>query len=166
MRVVLLAVMGVLGVARLLGSSPATIVRASPSVPSVNDVAWMAGCWTGQRGETRFHETWIKASEDLMLGVSYTIGAKGKVQEFEFLRIAVRQERLAYLAQPNGRPETVFELQQDAEDRKAIFANLTHDFPKRVIYEQTPTGLLAAIDDGTSNKRIEFPMTRAPCDRR
>jgi hypothetical protein len=50
--------------------------------------------------------------------------------------------------------------------REAVFANPTHDFPKRVAYRATPTGLLAWIDggEGAAGRRIEFPMVRVSCD--
>jgi len=50
--------------------------------------------------------------------------------------------------------------------REAMFINPTHDFPKRVAYRATPTGLLAWIDggEGAAGRRIEFPMARVSCD--
>jgi uncharacterized protein DUF6265 len=97
--------------------------------------------------------------------MSYSLRA-GKVTEFEFLRLEVRQGKLVYLAQPNGNPVTVFELVPGGNGREAVFANSTHDFPKRVAYRATPTGLLAWIDDGeaAAGRRVEFPMVRVSCD--
>ena len=100
-----------------------------------------------------------------MLGMSYSLRA-GKVTEFEFLRVEVRQGTLVYLAQPNGNPITAFELVPGSNAREAVFANPTHDFPKRVAYRATPTGLLAWIDGGkgAAGRRVEFPMVRVSCD--
>jgi hypothetical protein len=85
---------------------------------------------------------------------------------FEFLRVAVREGRLTYVAQPNGDPATSFALAPGENAREAVFANPAHDFPQRVVYRATPTGLLAWIDGGASAsaRRIEFPMTRVSCD--
>src|SRR6476469_4933762 len=78
--------------------------------PTVKSVSWMVGCWMTQRGETTSWESWTRASDQVMYGVSYTVDKTGSVREFEFLRIAVVDGRLVYLAQPNGNPATVFTL--------------------------------------------------------
>jgi uncharacterized protein DUF6265 len=141
------------------------VLQPAPPAPSVKALDWMIGCWTTERGEATSWESWIKASDEVMFGVSYTLRA-GKVTEFEFLRVEVRQGRLVYLAQPNGNPVTAFELVPGGNSREAIFANPTHDFPKRVAYRATPAGLLAWIDGGDAApaRRIEYPMTRVSCD--
>jgi hypothetical protein len=63
-------------------------------------------------------------------------------------------------------PATAFDLEPGANAREAVFANPAHDFPKRVAYRATPTGLFAWIDGGDAapGRRIEFPMTRVSCD--
>ena len=141
------------------------VVQPSQPAPNVRALDWMIGCWTTGRGEPSSWESWTKASDDVMLGVSYTLRA-GKVTEFEFLRVEMRQGRLVYLAQPNGNPATAFELVAAGNPREAIFANPSHDFPKRVAYRATPSGLLAWIDGGDAApaRRTEYPMTRVSCD--
>ena len=150
----------------LMALAQTAAAQTPVSTLSVKAVEWMAGCWEGHRGPSTFRESWTKASDEAMFGVSYTTGAGGKLEEFEFLRVAVRQGRLVYLAQPGGRAETAFELTAGANAREAIFANPAHDFPKRVAYRATATGLLAWIDggDAPASRRIEFPMTRVACD--
>jgi hypothetical protein len=143
------------------------VLLLQPSQPptTVKVLDWMVGCWTTQGGERSSWESWTRASDDVMLGMSYSLRA-GKITEFEFLRVEVRQGKLVYLAQPNGNPVTPFELVPGANAREAIFANPTHDFPKRVAYRATPTGLLAWIDGGDApgGRRIEYPMVRVSCD--
>jgi hypothetical protein len=130
----------------------------------VSAVQWMTGCWSGTRGDTTFHERWTRAGNELLLGVSYSIDKAGKVESFEFLRVEVRGGQLVYVAQPNGRPETVFTRSLPSDTNEAMFANPAHDFPKRVSYKRTAAGVLASIDDGTSGKRMEFPMSAVSCD--
>ena len=139
---------------------------AQPAAPTVKTLEWMTGCWTTKRGETTSVESWTKANDEVMFGVSYTLGRTGKVQEFEFLRVAVQDGRLVYLAQPGGNPVTAFALTPGGAAREAVFANPAHDFPKRVGYRATPAGLLAWIDGGDAapGRRIEFPMTRVSCE--
>jgi len=146
----------------------ALMMVMAPQKPatSVTPLEWMTGCWTTTRGAATSFESWTKASHEMMIGMSYTVAASGKVSEFEFLRVAVRDGRLVYLAQPGGNPVTVFELTPGTNAREAIFANPAHDFPKRIGYRATATGLLAWIDggDSPSSRRIEYPMTRTSCD--
>jgi hypothetical protein len=145
----------------------AILVTSTPQAPpTVKTLEWMTGCWSGRSGETTFWESWTRGSDDVMFGVSYTLGRTGKVTTFEFLRVAVREGRLVYLAQPDGDPVTPFELAPGGNAREAVFANPAHDFPKRVVYRATPSGLLAWIDAGesASARRIEFPMRHVSCD--
>ena len=142
------------------------VALTAQTAPNVRTLEWMTGCWLGRNSETTFWESWTRGSDDVMFGVSYTLGRTGKLEGFEFLRVAVRDGRLVYLAQPNGDPVTPFVLAPGGNAREAVFANPSHDFPKRVVYRATPTGLLAWIDDGESAsvRRIEFPMTHVSCD--
>jgi hypothetical protein len=96
-------------------------LQPSQPPPSVKALDWMIGCWATQGGERTSWESWTKASDDAMFGMSYSLRA-GKVTEFEFLRVEVRQGKLVYLAQPNGNPVTAFELVPGGNAREAIFA--------------------------------------------
>ena len=66
------------------------VVQPSPPAPNVKALDWMIGCWTTRGGERSSWESWTKASDDVMLGMSYTLRA-GRLTEFEFLRVEVRQ---------------------------------------------------------------------------
>ena len=54
---------------------------------SMNDVAFLSGCWSGQDGEITTSETWSKASENLMQAIVQMRNQKNEVVEYEFLRI-------------------------------------------------------------------------------
>lgn len=133
---------------------------ASTAVPT-----WIAGCWAGERGGERFHERWIAADPATMLGLGHTV-KDGKTTAFEFLRIVAKGDRPTYVAQPGGAPPTEF-VASSQSDERIVFENPAHDFPKRVIYERSGTDRLTASIDGgaTSRERVEFAMTRQPCDR-
>lgn len=133
---------------------------ASPAVPT-----WIAGCWAGERGGERFHERWTVADPATMLGLGHTVKG-GKMTAFEFLRIVAKGDRPTYVAQPGGAPPTEFVASSQSGER-IVFENPAHDFPKRVIYERSGTDRLTASIDGgaTSRERVEFAMTRQPCDR-
>ena len=67
-----------------------------------------------------------------MLGLSRTV-VGGKTTEFEFLRIAVVDGALAYVAKASGQAEAAFPV-KSIEDGVVVFENLSHDFPQRIIY--------------------------------
>jgi hypothetical protein len=116
-----------------------------------NFPAWMAGSWRLGNVE----EQWTTADGGVMLGMSKTAGAKRT--EFEFLRIAEVDGKLAYIAMPQGRPATVFPL-KSSEASRVVFENLHHDFPQRILYWRKGEQLCARIEgDG---KGEEWCYTR------
>src|SRR5262249_27601914 len=128
----------------------ATASGAQTPAPAVNErLGWLEGCWAGEKKGTTFRETWIAAAPGLMVGGGVT-NAPGKAPEFEYLRIEGQAGGPAYVAQPGGAPPVAFawSAEQSTADT-AVFANLKHDFPKRIAYQHLPSGgLLAWIDGG------------------
>ena len=147
----------------LLATVPA---GAAPAETAAQRVGWLAGCWSGEKGTTRFREMWTVASPDLVLGINVTT-KPGKPAEFEYLRIEARDGRLALVPQPGGAPPTRFEMSAaDSTADTAMFVNMQHDFPKRIAYRKLDGGasLLAWIDGGTEGStRMDYPMKRAAC---
>lgn len=98
----------------------------------------------------------------IMLGMSRTVVA-GVAREFEFLFLRERDGEIHYVARPSGQLETVFRL-VSSRGNEAVFENLDHDFPQRILYRLNPDGsLLAAIEGEVRGnlKRIEFPYQPA-----
>jgi hypothetical protein len=152
-------------VALSLALSAAAPSGAAPAPTAAQRVGWLAGCWSGEKGTTKFREMWTVASPDLVLGINVTT-RPGKPAEFEYLRIESGDGRLALLPQPGGAPPTRFELSApDSTADTALFVNPQHDFPKRIAYGKVEGGsLLAWIDGGAEGStRIEYPMKRAAC---
>jgi len=151
---VCLAVVGAAGTA----DARAVILQPGSGVP-----AWMAGCWSGSRGDEHFHERWTLADPTTLLGVSHTVKA-GKVTAFEFLRVIVKNGKAVYVAQPGGVPPTEFVATNVTADQ-IVFENPKHDFPKRVIYRRSDAEqLTASIDGGSAGaNRVEFAMKRRGC---
>ena len=94
--------------------------------------AWMSGSWGETIDGVRMEEQWTGAEGNLMLGIHRDVRPSGKAQ-FEFIRIEKRDGVLAYVAQPGGRPPTVF-LFESAGKSRITFENLAHDFPQRIEY--------------------------------
>lgn len=90
-----------------------------------------------------------------MLAVGRTI-ADGKTVFFEFLRVEERPDGLVYVGQPKGHAGAEFRLVR-AGDKEAVFENLQHDFPKRIIYRRIDANtLFARVEgDGTESEKAE-----------
>jgi hypothetical protein len=59
-----------------------------------------------------------------------------------------------------GRPPTPFKLVESGE-RRAVFANPQHDFPKRILYWLAKDGALHARIEGDAGKSMEWRWERA-----
>jgi hypothetical protein len=144
------------------GDESAAEVATAPS--QVDDLVWLAGCWKHEEPGFRRDEQWMRPSGGTLIGMSRSV-AEGRTVEYEYLRIEVRGDRLAYVASPSGQAETAF-LSIEVTDRTAVFEAPEHDFPQRIAYERmSPGSILAWIEgdvDGVS-RVVEFPMTAARC---
>lgn len=129
----------------------AETTRSVPGPATVADLDWLRGCWTVSQGGAQTTECWSDAAGGAMLGFGRTV-KEGHLVFYEFFRIAVDGGAPAYFAYPEGQPPTPFRLKSLLGGR-AVFENLEHDFPQRVIYEQRADGTLAARVEGSENGR-------------
>ena len=130
------------------------LVSVSPGIAaeggraSLDDLAWMAGSWASRDGGKVSEEHWTAPAGGMMLGVHRDL--EGGRAAFEFLRIEERDGKVIYLASPEGRPVTPFELIESAAPgsagQRAVFANPEHDFPQRILYWREGGSLCAAVE--------------------
>lgn len=133
---------------------------AAPS-SSVQDLAWMSGCWASVGGEPGSGETWIPPAGGTLLGVSRTVKG-GKTVAHEFMQIReTGPGQIAFIALPSGQKEASFPLVR-LSGQEAVFENPQHDFPQRVIYRRDGDLLNARIEgnQGGQTTRIDFPLKR------
>ncbi len=145
-----------------------TGVSAGAAEPDIEKMAWLAGCWTSDSAESGSGEHWTPLAGGTMLGTSRTV-RRGDTVEFEFMQLRhLPDGKLAFIAMPSGQRATVFPLLR-ISDSEAIFENLQHDFPQRVVYARDGESKLRARIEGMRNgtlQVIEFPMSRVSCDAR
>lgn len=150
----------------LLMVSWQTLTFAQEQEVSVNDFTWLAGCWEHEGNGREGVEQWMKPAGGAMFGMSRTV-MNGKLRDFEFLQLRTKEDgSIHYVALPSGRQETWFKLVK-FEKREAVFENLEHDFPQRIIYRLEKDGALLARIEGMSKgqlKGIDFPMKRGKCE--
>ena len=139
----------------LLWTPAAYAAEAETPVPQTSpleDLAWLAGHWINEYGDTRLEEIWLEPAGSSMVGVNRTV-AGGQTVSFEFLRIEARDDGIVYLASPGGRcPPTVFRL-EDNHDNRAEFVNPEHDFPQRIVYRRKGDVLAAGIEGTVDGQR-------------
>lgn len=118
----------------------AGLMQASPAQP---DLSWMAGYWLDCSRGREVSETWTDPRAGMLVGANVTMrnGRAG----LEFARIAPVDGVLAYAAQPDGAPPTVFAL-LETSDRRVVFQNPENDFPQRIIYQREGDVLTARIE--------------------
>ncbi|HEX9798558.1 MAG TPA: DUF6265 family protein [Thermoanaerobaculia bacterium] len=149
----------------LLAAAAGAAEPAAEPLP-IERLAWLSGCWQSLGGEPGSGEQWTPPAGDTLLGTSRTVRG-GRTVAYEFLRIRRLDDgRLAYVALPSGQRETTFPLLA-AGERSAVFENLDHDFPQRVLYTLEEGGALRARIEGTDQGRsraVDFPLRRIDCE--
>ena len=130
----------------------------------INKISWLSGCWKMIEGDLTIRELWMTASGGMMIGMSQSV-SNDKTSGFEFLRIEEQDGKLVYTAIPSGQTETSF-YQVELNDTLAVFENLEHDFPQRIIYTLINKDSLNARVEAVTNGKLEgfdIPMRKTDC---
>ena len=147
----------VLGVAALVQS--ATLVADDPAARRFE---WLSGHWCGESGGELMEEMWLPPEGSVALGVGRTV-RNGITTSHEFLRIETRDGVTSLTAIHNGQAPTPFKLTASGSDW-ARFENPQHDFPQRIEYRRTPSGLHAEIaGPGEGGKETVIPYGFRHC---
>lgn len=132
---------------------------------TIQNVAWIRGCWQGGDADRRYSEHWMAPDGGTMFGMSRTV-KNGRTIAHEFIQVRENEAgEVHYIAKPSGQSEASFKLVK-AGEREAIFENPEHDFPQRIVYRLEANGSLHARIEGVSNgqlKEVDFPMKRVTC---
>jgi hypothetical protein len=139
----------------------ACALASAPSDRNLEPLSFLAGSWLSDSGGVTIEEHWIPAKAGTMFGISRTVRADRTIA-FEFLRIEVRDSGVYYVAQPNGRAPTDFELKTTA-DGVAVFENPSHDHPKVIRYlANGDKTLVVEIEGDEKGKHVkqEFSFRR------
>jgi hypothetical protein len=138
---------------------------AAETSSSVEDLTWLAGCWASIDGELGSGEQWTLPAGGTLFGVGRTVKNSATVSH-EFLQIReTGAGDIEYIARPSGQTGATFKLVKLSAG-EAIFENLEHDFPQRVIYRLTSSQRLDARIEGEIDGKprgVDFPMQRTGC---
>ncbi|MFC3079132.1 DUF6265 family protein [Phenylobacterium terrae] len=123
-------------------------IAAAALCASDADVAafeWMSGTWIAERpGGAIVRETWTASNGRAMTGVGQTV-REGRPAVTEFMTITAEPAGITFTAYPEGQEKTAFVLRPGGGEG-AVFENLAHDFPQRVIYRPCGADLCARIE--------------------
>jgi hypothetical protein len=133
----------------VIGLVLAAAVAATPA--GVDALGWIAGSWIERRGETVVREVWLAPMGGVMAGVSQT-NRPGRKPLVDAMRISVEPAGVTFTATVPGQPPTAF-LLKPGPPGEAVFENLGHDFPQRVIYRRCGQDLCARIE-GTVGEQV------------
>jgi hypothetical protein len=138
-------------------------VFAQPQL-SIDRVAWLHGCWqTAPPAPSIVEEQWMAPRGGTMIGMGRTVRG-GRTTEYELVVLREQDGRLAYEAHPSGQPSAVF-LSREITDSSVVFENAEHDFPQRVGYRRSESGLAAWIEGTVKGqmRHIDFNYARVAC---
>jgi hypothetical protein len=158
-------------------SAPASNTPSTPAgepggaVPTgpLAALAWLAGCWQGNVNQRDFRETWLPLRGEMMIGAGQTV-LRGKMQDYEFLRLEPRPDGIHFTQFSGDRKESSFRLDATTTDDKDTiftFANTADAFPARIIYRQGTGGWLYETIEGTLNgteRKVIYPLRRVDCE--
>lgn len=144
------------------------VSSAASADGDVTSLAWLAGCWSPEKGDPGSVEHWLPPAGGTMLGVSRTV-KNGQTVEFEFMQLRVNAAgKLVFIALPSGQKETTFVASSVGKD-SVTFENPQHDFPQKVIYRLESAGRLIARIEGNRGgtpRGFDFSMRRVSCNAR
>jgi hypothetical protein len=142
-------------------SAPAPPTRLPAYPTSISDLSWLEGTWYGRIGGRDFeaHYTGVEG-EQILSASKYT--ENSKPAGFEFERFEQRGDTLLLTPFPEGRSTVSFPLAEyDAPGRRAVFENLSHDFPTRISYQRVAKDRLTILVSGPGEDGNEQVLTYA-----
>jgi hypothetical protein len=110
----------------------------------IDALQWMQGSWVRESADETVRETWLGPANGVMVAANLTSTRNGRAS-YEFLRIANGAEGLSYFASPGGRAPVEFRLKESGE-RRVVFENPAHEFPRRILYWRDGEALMARIE--------------------
>lgn len=123
---------------------------------------WLAGSWVEEKAGVVTRETWQAPVDGAMAGVNQT-QRTGQPAQVERMTIRAGPQGATFTAYIDGQPPAAFVLQPGAEG-EAVFENMAHDFPQRVVYRRCGVDLCARIlgVSGGQTRAMDWRFRRAP----
>lgn len=145
---------------KMLGAAVALWAGAATAAEPRFD--WLAGHWCGGGDGRQVEEVWLPEAGGMLVGLSRTVRG-GRIESFEFMRLAPEGRGAGLHVQPNGAPPTSFAI-ADRGEGWVRFENPAHDFPNRIEYRREGDALKASIaGPGRDGKELKIPFDYRRC---
>jgi hypothetical protein len=138
----------------------------------VKQLAWLAGCWSGDMKSGKFEECWTVPRGDSIQVSARIVNAEGKTTFREFISVddvtegvVMTVQHFGPKLQPQSKP-VEFKLVKLTET-EAIFENPMHDHPQRIAYLKQPdSSVISRISKLDGSRAVNFPMFRPGATRK
>jgi hypothetical protein len=142
----------------LLGSIFLLSACSTNEETEVNSLKWMLGKWQSSTEEGILYEEWKKVNDSTYSGHAYAITPEGDTTFSETAQITKSNGAITYSVTVNEESTTDFAL-VDNQDI-AVFENIDHDFPQRIIYQKLAKDSLFAKIEGTVDGEDQYEEYR------
>jgi len=129
---------------------------------SVSHLSWLSGLWRMEKGDRVTEENWTSVVKNRMEGSSNTKKNNNIVEQESIVIDQDAAGEISYRAKPLRQKGASFKLVK-LDSTSALFENLKHDFPQRIIYRFVPPDSLIAEIEGMSNgkkRSVLFPYKK------
>ncbi|MDR2172997.1 MAG: DUF6265 family protein [Burkholderiales bacterium] len=132
-------------------------------------LAWLEGCWKGSVNQRDYREHWLPLRGEKLLGISHTV-LGDKTQDYQFLRMEVRDDAVYHVITAPDEKEHRFQLSgetTDKDDTIYTFANVEDVFPQTVSYRRASGGWMYITVEGKLNnvdRKVIYPIRRIACE--
>lgn len=145
----------------VLGMALTSSAAAAQAQYTLEDVAFLTGCWAGKMGSLDMREQWTEAAGGVMLSTTRYI-RDGSVVDWEFGRMVEDEGGVTYWPYPRGTiSEHGFPLVRT--DGEYVFENLEHDFPVRIVYVRDGEVGLSPRLEGRDGTGPRWTLRRESC---
>ncbi len=114
---------------------------------TLKELKWMLGNWESKTDEGILYEDWKKVDDSTYNGHAYAISLDGDTTFNENAKVILRNGNIIYSVTVNNEESVDFTL-VDIE-QQAVFENVNHDYPQRIIYKNLSADSLFARIEGT-----------------
>lgn len=124
----------------------------------INSLKWMLGKWQSNSEEGILYEEWKQKNDSSYIGHAYAITPEGDTTFSETAQIVESNGTINYSVTVNEETTTDFALVDN--QKMAVFENINHDFPQRIIYQKLSKDSLFARIEGTVDGEDQFEEYR------
>lgn len=125
---------------------------------NLKSLKWMLGNWESKTEEGILYERWNKLNDSTYDGHAFAISLDGDTTFSENAKVILRNGQIIYSVTVNTDETTDFTLVDNEE--QAVFENINHDYPQRIIYKNLSTDSLYARIEGTVDGAENFEEFR------